>query len=629
MGETIKGINVVIGGETTGLVKALAGVNKQAAGIQSELKQVEKLLKLDPSNIELLTQKHKLLGDAVGTAKEKLAGLKETQSQIAQQLKDGKISEEAYRDFRRNVIAAEEEVKRLEKSLKTSNVELQAFGAKMGEVGNKANELGGKLTPISAAAGAVVVGMGALAVKAGQTADEINTLSKVTGVSVESLQKFKMAEEVIDVSTESMAKGLAKLTKSMDAARDGSDKQRDAFAKLHVKITDSSGQLRDNEAVMNDVVDALSKVKNETERDAIAFELFGKSAQELNPLILGGADALKKIGEEAEKAGLIMSQAALDDINAFNDELDTTKAVLQAAGLQLGATIGKEFLPILQDLAKGIQSFSMWLKDLDPTVLKVIVVIASMIAVIAPLLMIIGQMAMGIQGIIGLVGVMGPALAGVGAAIGAVAAPALTVVAAIVAVVATCYLLYEAARALSDYLPKVWENIKTDVQTLRTSVISAFKKMYEDALDVFERIKSYLTNFVNKMFGIGKDIVLGIWEGIKSMASWIYNKVKEFISGIVTAVKDTLGIHSPSRVFAEIGTNMSLGLVEGIRSQSEAVSGAVNGMTSPTQMTTITKGGDTSYGDVHVTISPSDLKELNDVTEFFSMAKKMRPAYGR
>jgi len=105
LAESIRGINIVISGETTGLQKALADVNKQSKDIQSELKQVEKLLKLDPGNTELLAQKQKLLSDAVAATGEKLNRLRAAQEQVNQQFARGEINEGQYRAFQREIVA--------------------------------------------------------------------------------------------------------------------------------------------------------------------------------------------------------------------------------------------------------------------------------------------------------------------------------------------------------------------------------------------------------------------------------------------------------------------------------------------------------------------------------------------
>ena len=103
MASKIKGITVKIGGDVTGLDKALKEVNQRSRDLQGELRQVEKLLKLDPTNSELLAQKQKLLAEAVGNTKDKLETLRQAEKQAQQQFKEGKISEEAYRNLQREV----------------------------------------------------------------------------------------------------------------------------------------------------------------------------------------------------------------------------------------------------------------------------------------------------------------------------------------------------------------------------------------------------------------------------------------------------------------------------------------------------------------------------------------------
>jgi len=140
MAETIKGINVVIGAETTGLSAALSDVNKRARDIQSELKQVEKLLKLDPTNTELLAQKQKLLADAVANTREKLDRLKSVQEQVNEQFARGEISEGQYRAFQREVVKTEQELRNLEKQLSEVTSEVQDQGKQVSKLGKDYQE---------------------------------------------------------------------------------------------------------------------------------------------------------------------------------------------------------------------------------------------------------------------------------------------------------------------------------------------------------------------------------------------------------------------------------------------------------------------------------------------------------
>ena len=142
MAETIKGINIVIGAETTGLNKALADVNKQSGAIQSELRQVNKALKFDPSSTTLLAQKQELLSKSIETTRQKLNQLKSVEEQVNQQFASGKISEGQYRAFQREIDITQSKLKNLEEQLKSTGPELQSFGEKANAASQKLNGIG-------------------------------------------------------------------------------------------------------------------------------------------------------------------------------------------------------------------------------------------------------------------------------------------------------------------------------------------------------------------------------------------------------------------------------------------------------------------------------------------------------
>lgn len=149
----IKGITIEIGGDTTKLQTALKGVNTEIRNTQAQLKDVEKLLKLDPGNTELLAQKHKLLGDAVKETKEKLETLKTAAEQAEKALSDGTISKDQYDALQREIIETENELKRLEEQANQSAAALQkisATGEKLKDVGSNIEGAGKKLLPVTA-----------------------------------------------------------------------------------------------------------------------------------------------------------------------------------------------------------------------------------------------------------------------------------------------------------------------------------------------------------------------------------------------------------------------------------------------------------------------------------------------
>ena len=176
----IKGITVEIGGDTTGLDKALKGVNGTIRSTQSSLRDVNRLLKLDPKNTTLLSQKQKLLKESISATKEKLEGLKEAQVQAKQQLENGELGQDKYDALQREIAETEAELKRLEKEAQTAEsrlTKLADVGAKMEKTGDAISGAGKKLMPVSGA----VAGLGAISVKT--AADFDTAMSKVAAVS--------------------------------------------------------------------------------------------------------------------------------------------------------------------------------------------------------------------------------------------------------------------------------------------------------------------------------------------------------------------------------------------------------------------------------------------------------------
>ena len=180
MAGRIQGITVEIGGDTTKLQTALKGVNTEIRNTQSQLRDVDKLLKLDPGNTELLAQKHRLLGDAVKGTKEKLETLKTAAEQAEQALKDGTITQDQYDGLQREIAETEAKLKSLEEQARQSGTALQeiaAKGEKLKTVGDNVTNVGKKFMPVTLG----VVGLGTAAVKT--AADFDSAMSKVAAVS--------------------------------------------------------------------------------------------------------------------------------------------------------------------------------------------------------------------------------------------------------------------------------------------------------------------------------------------------------------------------------------------------------------------------------------------------------------
>ena len=180
MAGRIKGITVEIGGDTTGLEKALKNVNSTIKNTQSQLKDVNRLLKLDPGNTELITQKQRALKDAISATSAKLETLKQAQEQAKQQLENGDLGQDKYDALQREIIETEQELRRLQEEAASTSVALSKIdqaGKKMEAFGDSVTSAGQKIMPASMA----VAGLGAAAVKT--AADFDTSMSKVAAVS--------------------------------------------------------------------------------------------------------------------------------------------------------------------------------------------------------------------------------------------------------------------------------------------------------------------------------------------------------------------------------------------------------------------------------------------------------------
>jgi len=619
MAKKVSGITIEIDGETSGLEKALSGVNKKAYEIQKELKEVEKGLKFDPKNTELLAQKQKLLTDAIGNTGEKLKALKANQADVEQQMKDGKIGEEVYRDFQREVIKTESQLKSLEDQLKNVNNKWNDSAKALGNFGKKTEDLGNKLTPVSKVAAGALTGLVGIAVGAGAAADDINTLSKQTGLSVEEIQKFQMASDTIDVSMDTLTGSLSKLTKNMAGAKDGTGPAAEGFAQLGVSVLDSQGNLRDNEDVFFESIDALGKMTNETERDALAMSLFGKSAQDLNPLILGGADALREMGDAADAKGMILSQEEIDKANEMQDTLDSIKAESMQGLMKMGAELGPVLIPVFEAIGGAIKGVIDWFSGLDEGTMATILVILGVVAAVAPVLIVIGKVATGISGLMTLVGALGPVFA-------LLTGPVGLVVLAIAAVIAIVVLVIKHWDSLKQMASNLGASLKTIFANIKTAVVNAFSGVLNGVKTIWTNITGFLASLPAKMMGFGKNIIDGLINGIKAKISAVTNAVKNIANAITSKIKGILGINSPSRVMMEMGEYTGEGFAMGIDSMAKNARDAAANMASGVQVATTPQGTASTMTmggamNMNINITGEGASNLNNDSNFLNKVK--------
>lgn len=212
--KTIKGITIEIGGETRPLQKAFDDVNKKTRDLQAELKSVDRLLKLDPENTELLAQKQKLLAEQVENSKEKLDRLRAAQEKVEAAFKKGEIGEEQYRHFSRQVINAEQDLKKFENQLKSTSEETEKFEDRISKSHEKLKTTG---TVITTAGVAVTAGLGGAVKVAADFEQELSNAKAVSGATADDMAKLKAAALDMGASTSfsasEVAKGMTELLK--------------------------------------------------------------------------------------------------------------------------------------------------------------------------------------------------------------------------------------------------------------------------------------------------------------------------------------------------------------------------------------------------------------------------------
>lgn len=556
MAGNIKGITIEFRGDTTRLDKALRQINNETRGIDRELKQVNNALKFNPTSVELWRQKQQLLNQKINETKEKLSLLKAEQARMDAAGVD-KNSEE-YRKLQREIITTEDKLKTFKRQLADiGNARLRAVSEQFKQWGTQLETAGQKMQGLSMAAGIVAGAIGGLTVKTADWADDINTMSQKYSIGTGELQKYSAAAQLVDTDVETIAKSHVRLEKAMYSAQQGGASAEKAFQALGVQYKNADGSLRESDAVWQDTIKALGTMSNETERDALAMQLMGKSASELNPLIEDGGETYKRVAETLQQYGLdFIDQETLDGANQFNDTLDTLKAVGLVTLQNLGAQLAEYLAPALQQVVDWFGKLAQWLSGLDPSVLALIAGIAGVLAVAAPLLIFIGKVSTGIGALIGLFSKIGPVLSLLTGPVGIVIA----IIGALIAVGVLLYKNWDTIKAkageIKDWIVEKWtalkEGVSQAVDALKEKVLAVWNAIKSTTQAIWNGIKSTVSNVVNgirntvsSVFNAVRSTVTSIWNGIKSAIQHPIETAKNLVQSAINAIKSILSGHLP------------------------------------------------------------------------------------
>lgn len=331
-------------------LEALTATNKNLNKIVDELTKKQEL---QQERLKKLTEAY---GENDARTMRMAKAVKDTEAALLKQKRALEESKDAVENFGQEESKAEENTQDLGDALND-------IGGKFGislpkEMTNTLNGMLkidtqtlvtiGTFAALAAAVAEVEKALISLTIESAAYADEILTQSVVTGLSTEALQEYQYAAELVDVSLDTLTSSQSKMIRSMDAARRGSKEQAEAFDKLGISVQNADGTLRDAQEVFGDVIDALGAISNETERDAIAMTIFGRSARDLNPLIKAGSDGLRELTQEAHNVGYVMGEEALDALGAVDDQLQR----MNRSGEALKNQIAVGMAPAVENLMK-------------------------------------------------------------------------------------------------------------------------------------------------------------------------------------------------------------------------------------------------------------------------------------
>lgn len=591
--------------------KSLQNINQQLKTLGSEMNAVTSAFGDNADSEDALTAKSSVLTKQIEAQQKKIDELNKGLTASAE-----KYGENDTRTLKwqQAVNDANAELSSMKNQLSKTNDELDKSGKKSEEAGSKFEKLKSVTSGLSsalsvaakgvaamgkAAASAISV-VGAVATNAAYNADDINTMAKQYSMSVEDIQKFQYATEQIDVPLETLTGSMQKLTKNMATASKGTGDAYEAFKALGVEITNQDGTLRDRNEVFNEAINALANIENETQRDAYAMQIFGKSAADLNPLILGGADALKTLGDQAESAGLILEQDQLDTLNLLSDAIDTFKATLAGTGnlistefaapmadavnqttayiQELTAAFAEGGFPALADKASEVltdilATFNEYLPKVVEFGTEIILKMIDGLTEMMP-----NIISAATEIIIKLVGAL------------IEAAPKI-IEAATVAIVT---LANGIAEALPELMPAAIDAVLTIVDTLIDNVdelidaaiaimlaladglINALPKLVAKAPEILGKLVGALIEAAPKLLSAAWEMIQKLIEGLKNNLPELLENAKQMVEDIKD--KFIKGVES----FVDIGKNIVTGIWDGIQNAKdwlwEKVSGFASGL---------------------------------------------------
>lgn len=351
--KKVNGITIAINADTSGVTAGLKDLTTQSVSLTKQLKSVDALLKLDPTNTELLDTKQKLLADSVDTTRKRLEALRGAQEDVKKAVESGSIGTDEYIAFQKELVETEKRMKDLEGTTDDTGEEMkdtEKEASKFGDTLKSGLVAGAKAA--AAAVAAVAAAAAATAAKlidaAGDTAeygDNIDKMSQKLGMSAEAYQEWDFIMQHSGSDIDKMSTSMKKLA---DAVQDPSKDAAAAFERLGISLEEAKNLSQED--LFAKTITALQGLESGTERTALANDLLGKSAMDLGALLNTSAEDTEAMRQQVHDLGGVMSDEAVKASAAYQDSLQNMKTAVQGAGRSLVS----DFMPSITTIMDGI-----------------------------------------------------------------------------------------------------------------------------------------------------------------------------------------------------------------------------------------------------------------------------------
>ena len=401
--------------------RELKNINTSLKTLASEMKVVTSEFAGNEKSVEALTKKNDVLERIVLTLNDKL---EIQRKQLLASAAAFGVADERTQRWQQIVNSTQAELNKATAQIRMNEEAI----ADLSNAEEEATEKGTSLKDILGAAGisgASLTAAGAVAAAAAavkefadfirdsinesrEYADNILTLSTNFDIATDSLQAYQYMAELTDTSVDTITGSISRLTRNMDAARNGTGDAADTFRLLGVQVTGNNGELRDAEEVFLQLIDRLGKISNETERDALSMKIFGRSAQDLNSLIAVGADGIAAYTKEAEDMGYILSGDSLRALGEMDDQFQRLDNQMTALKNQIAVEMAPAIIELTQDFldfAKSAdwkeigRSVASFIRDVTPGLVAIGQTVAGIVYLIAQLAKGIGKVGSFIGGL--------------------------------------------------------------------------------------------------------------------------------------------------------------------------------------------------------------------------------------